>query len=286
MSFLAAGHRGGLWAYSHNCWPCRLFPLLKQQSHECWSKGTISHTVFLQCLCLTFRHCEQLAFSDFFKVKITNSLSSSFAFYQYNSPIKCSVSPICAHSCTALSLGLGWEQCFGDFIRPIPCDCTHCHHQFLGCSEKTWNLTAAWFDTNLDYSIPNRVLSKLKNVWKSIICILIHLSSRYSQALMLRSFILYLNVSMVRNPTEISGTLSTERNLFCNSFLNVIPNPCCLHTFSFSIPINDIFSCWKMPYDITQQSLFWKSVSLNSQSHSRDLFQVVKKPFQTEVSLL
>lgn len=137
--------------------------------------------------------------------------------------------------------GWGRSSGFGDLIRSIPCDCTHCHHQFLDCNEKIWNLTPALFDTDLNYSIPNRVLSKLKNTWKSIICLLIHLSSRHSQALMLRSFILCLNVSMVRNPTEISGILSTERNLFCNSFLNVIPNPCCLHTFSFSMPINDIF---------------------------------------------
>lgn len=136
----------------------------------------------------------------------------------------------------------------------------------------------------MNYSNPNRVLSKLKNTCRGTICILIHPSSRYPQALMLQVLCLCLNVSVVRNPTEISGTLSTDRNLFCNSFLNVISNPCCLH--AFSITIKDIFSCWQMPYSITQQSLFWKLVSQNSQSSSRALSQVIKKPFQTEVSFL
>lgn len=97
---------------------------------------------------------------------------------------------------------------------------------------------------------------------------------------------LCLNVSTVRNPTEINGTLSTGRNLFCDSFLNVIPNPCSLHTFSFSITIKGNFSCWQIPYNFTQQSLFWKLVSQNSQSSLRAPSWVIKKPAHTEVSFL
>lgn len=175
----------------------------------------------------------------------------------------------------------------GIWSGPSPCDCTQCHpYHFLDCSKKIWNLTLhslipVWITVN-----PTEYYQNLKIHVRAQSVSLFTSHQDTPKHWCFKVLCLCLNVGMIRNHTEISGTLSTDRNIFCNSFLNVIPNPCCLHTFSFPITIKDNFSCWQMPCNITQQSLFWKLVSQNSQSSLRALSHIIKKPFQTEVSFL
>lgn len=170
----------------------------------------------------------------------------------------------------------GWGEAAALVIwsGPSPCAGTHWHnHQCLDCNKKIWNLTAPLFDADMNCSSPNRVLSKLKNTHKGTIYILTSHQGT-PRHWCFEVLCLCLNVSMVKNAAEISGTWSTDRNIFCNSFLKVIPNPCCLHTLAFSVTIKDNFSCWQMPYNITRQSLFWTLVSQNSQSSSGALLRL------------
>lgn len=132
----------------------------------------------------------------------------------------------------------------GVWSGPCPCNCTHCHHyQFLDCNKKIWNLTVPlhslipiWLT-----GTPSEYYQNLKTHVRGQSISLFSSHQNTPKHWCFEVLCLCLNVCMLGNPAEISGTLSTERNLFCNSFLNVIPNPCCLQNFFFRSYLGQFF---------------------------------------------